>query len=292
MRLPQELLDEIIGHLDLSKKFDRETSETLMSCALVSRALTRPSQMALFHRICAWDYFIDGLQFCDHLSALLSSSPHVADYIRTLDVGIPYNGVNLTLHILSAVTRLHTLIMRDSFDTLLPRDSPVFAFTTLRRFELRYFELQSPQELQSVLLKAVSLEELVLSDISFRNKHENTSFPAIDEKVGSDCSPRLKSLDLVRVQRGRHIVEALDISIRNLESLTLSAPWPTAFSVPPAGKCDVPSAYQGHRCSGRSGAHTYDPGTREPAQLPRIRSSQLGNTGVLLTAAPPVRRLA
>ncbi|KAJ7030357.1 hypothetical protein C8F04DRAFT_1236497, partial [Mycena alexandri] len=91
MRLPQELLDEIIGHLDLSRKFDRETSQTLMSCALVSRALARPSQMALFYRISTWDNFEDDLQFCFNLLALLSSSPHLADYIRTLDVGFPYN---------------------------------------------------------------------------------------------------------------------------------------------------------------------------------------------------------
>ncbi|KAJ7773409.1 hypothetical protein B0H16DRAFT_1512253, partial [Mycena metata] len=234
MRLPQELLDEIIGHFDLSRDFDHETSKTLRSCALVSRALVRPSQMALFCRISSWDYFEDNHEFCEHFLALLSSSRHLVGYIRTLDIELPYKGLDLTLHILAALTQLHTLIMRNSYSypTPFPHDSSVFALPTLRRVELSYFHFLRPQELHSALLKAASLEELVLSDIRCLDETENTSFPAIDGKVGSDCGPRLKSLGLIRVKRGQFFLEALDI--RHLESLTLSArPWPSPLSAHP-----------------------------------------------------------
>ncbi|KAJ7773443.1 hypothetical protein B0H16DRAFT_1512368, partial [Mycena metata] len=221
MRLPQELLEEIIGHLDLSRNFDHETSKTLRSCALVSRALARPSQMALFCRISSRDYFGDNYEFCEHFLALLSSSPHLVGYTRTLDIGLPYKG-DLTLHILAAVTQLHTLIMRNSYSRIpFPHDSSVFALPTLRRVELNYFHFLRPQELHSALIKAISLEELVLFDIRCLDETENTTFPAIDEQVGSDGGPRLKSLVLNRVRCGQHLVEALDI--RHLESLTLSA---------------------------------------------------------------------
>jgi hypothetical protein len=49
-RVPQELVDAILGELDISEQRNFKNEATLKSCAIVARSFIRPSQARLFAR--------------------------------------------------------------------------------------------------------------------------------------------------------------------------------------------------------------------------------------------------
>ncbi|KAJ6552746.1 hypothetical protein B0H19DRAFT_1377576 [Mycena capillaripes] len=222
MRIPQELVDEIISEFDLSQKYDFQIHQTLKSCALAARSFVRPCQRRLFARISVRDYeeystALDreppSLTYSPHassillsrqLAALLSSSPHIALYIRTLD--LCYNVDNTEAKfiplILSAVTALKTLILTDYFQEAFPVNLStiaVFSLPSLRRVELCKYQFAGPLELESLLSRVKSLKELTLDDISFYNDVYGSCDRSSVTSDGRPSNVVLETLTLVRL---------------------------------------------------------------------------------------------
>jgi hypothetical protein len=83
--LAPELIDEIIGHVD--QKDDMSSRSHLLTCSLVCRLWLPSSQRRLFHHIT----FQQGLVHLLHadiqrLDQVLLNSPHLANYIRVLEL--------------------------------------------------------------------------------------------------------------------------------------------------------------------------------------------------------------
>ncbi|KAJ6583063.1 hypothetical protein DFH09DRAFT_1145224, partial [Mycena vulgaris] len=114
--LPQELIDAIIDEFDISLT-DKEgrflDRKTLRSCALVARAFTRPSQGKLFSMVNLQPKDVYGGQPLDErsrpFSKLLSSTPHIGPYVRTLILSYRCGRSYSLEHILSSLPKLRSL---------------------------------------------------------------------------------------------------------------------------------------------------------------------------------------
>ncbi|KAF7345678.1 hypothetical protein MVEN_01587600 [Mycena venus] len=243
MRIPRELIDEIIDELDLSEEYDPKIADALKSCALVSTLFVRSCQTRLFARISVRDYerttgrrdetlssspHMSSIMLSYRLSVLLSTSPHLATYIRTLD--LCYNAstteANFVPRILSAVTALHTLILTDHFCASFPLNSStvaVFSLPTLRRVELRRYQFANPFELESLLSRAKCLKELTLSATFFGENFEHDRV-GVTREAGTASNVTLEKLTLVRVDNDV-VKPMLDlftmVDIRHLKHLSI-----------------------------------------------------------------------
>ncbi|KAF8210792.1 hypothetical protein K438DRAFT_98188 [Mycena galopus ATCC 62051] len=245
MKIPQELIDKIISEFDLSEEYDRTIADTLKSCALVAIPFVRHCQKRLFAKISVRDYERntghrdEGLSFSPHigsimlsqrLSVLLSCSPHIADYVHTLD--LCYNAstteANFMPQILSAVTALDTLILTDHFCGSFPDDPDtisVFSLPSLRRVELCRYQFANPSKLESLLSKAKCLKELTLRAIGFEE-----DFDSVDNDVGGpqlvDRATEVKLEKLTVVELTGLVINSMlnsftTVDIRQLKGLAI-----------------------------------------------------------------------
>ncbi|KAJ7766646.1 hypothetical protein B0H16DRAFT_1686927 [Mycena metata] len=216
VQLPQELIDTIIDEFDVSLTHINYTSifpdrHTLRSCALVSRAFVRPSQKKLFSivsiRSADWNQSPD--ERMRLFSKLLASRPHIAQYVRTLNLGYRCARSKSLDHILLSLPNLNTVNLypwRDSHSRnwqttqefpMHHRDSfvVVFSLSSLRSLALRDHRFTNPVALLSMLGESTGLEELVLQNIEFANL-EVAARPKNPAAI-----PRLvlKSLKLIRM---------------------------------------------------------------------------------------------
>ncbi|KAJ7837284.1 hypothetical protein B0H13DRAFT_2105813 [Mycena leptocephala] len=181
-RLPQELIDAIIDHFDtsLTDQYDCPDRKALRCCALVARALVRPSQMKLFSTVDLRSIYMD--QSPDDrprlFSKLLTSRPHVGHYVKNLFLAYRCARSNSLDRILSYLPKLTSISLHPwhKFYLLEPfpeyhRDSflAAFSLSSLRRLSLRDHVLNDALELQSLLSNSLGLEELVLHGIQFAN---------------------------------------------------------------------------------------------------------------------------
>ncbi|KAJ7648388.1 hypothetical protein DFH06DRAFT_1332623 [Mycena polygramma] len=245
MRIPQELIDEILDEFDLSEKYDDRIAQTLKSCALVARSFVRASQTRLFARISVHDHEANhpeelkllpysphsaSTMLCGRLSALLSSSPHIATYIQTLDLF--YNGTEpVPPMILAAVTELRALTLTDHFCGYFPVNPntlAVFSLRSLRCVELGSYSFHDPcqWELESLLSTATSLRELTLRAVEFSDcNDEDDEFAAGKKLTGTgDGGVILETLTLIRMEAFavRPIVNLFNrVDVKHLTSLSL-----------------------------------------------------------------------
>jgi hypothetical protein len=248
MEIPQELIDAIIDEFPLqldsiSDLPDPETKRTLQSCALVSRSFLQRCQMRLFSRISVWDSYLPTFPLaCQRLAAVLSSSPHLAGYIQTLELVYDVDDsvlVEFVPRILSAVTAIETLQLVRHGDADMrhfpPFDSStiaVFSLPSLRRLELCAWWFRNPLELQALLNLSTSLQELTLHNVSFwevENDSENS--PSAAQRNISSQELVLQSVCLVCIEPD--VVEMMlesfiTVDIKHLKSLSL-------FDSPPNG---------------------------------------------------------
>ncbi|KAF8510327.1 hypothetical protein JB92DRAFT_3144427 [Gautieria morchelliformis] len=82
-RLPRELIDEIMGHVD---KEDGISHYDLWACSLVCRFWLPSSQRRLFHRIYLRPRFPTLYAQIQRLDQVLLNSPHLISYIRTMEL--------------------------------------------------------------------------------------------------------------------------------------------------------------------------------------------------------------
>ncbi|KAJ6579473.1 hypothetical protein DFH09DRAFT_1146758 [Mycena vulgaris] len=185
VQLPQELIDAIIDEFDISLTDDDGAiftdRQTLMSCALVARAFVRPSQANLFSTVNlhAHKYYGNSPDERSRLFAtLLSSRPHIGQYVRTMILSYQRARLNSVDHILASLPNVEVLSLHPWFnyeaDTNPPfpiqlRNSIVALLATapLRRLELRDHQFETWQDLQHMLSNSLGLKELMLSDIDF-----------------------------------------------------------------------------------------------------------------------------
>ncbi|KAJ7841189.1 hypothetical protein B0H14DRAFT_1049988 [Mycena olivaceomarginata] len=236
-RLPQELVDAILGEFDISQKFNAEYQDALKSCALVARSFVCPSQTRLFARTCVRDpgentslpkhQSIPGTIKSQWLAGLLSTSPHIASYIRTLDLYYDPAGIEAKFvsTILGAATALHTLILAGHSHVPLPMSPSivgVFSLPSLRRVELCGYHFDDPPELECLLRKAKGLQDLTLRAVYFRKYVRPTAVGDIISNAPSGVA--LEKLTLVEVER-QDVDSMLDlfttVDIRCLKSLSL-----------------------------------------------------------------------
>ncbi|KAF8151877.1 hypothetical protein K438DRAFT_1778697 [Mycena galopus ATCC 62051] len=242
MEIPQELIDAIIDEFPLrldsiSDLPDPEAKRTLQSCALASRSFLQRCQMRLFSQISVWDSYLPTFPLaCQRLAAVLSSSPHLAGYIQTLE--LVYDADNSILvefvpRILSAVTAVETLQLTRHVDAdtwrFPPFDSSmmaVFSLPSLRRLELCNWEFRNPLELQSLLNLSTSLQELALHYVGFEEEVENGSknSPSAAQRNISSQGLVLESLRLACVKPD--VVEMMlesftTVDIMHLKSLSV-----------------------------------------------------------------------
>ncbi|KAJ7829040.1 hypothetical protein B0H13DRAFT_2116546 [Mycena leptocephala] len=162
-RLPQELIDAIIDHLDtsLTDQYDWHIfpdRKTLRCCALVARALVRPSQMKLFSTVDLRSVYLD--QPPDERPRL----PHVGHYVKNLFLTYRCARSNSLDRILSYLPKLTSISLHPWHSFL-----AAFSLSSLRRLALRDHKFNDALELQSLLSNSLGLEELVLHGIQFTN---------------------------------------------------------------------------------------------------------------------------
>ncbi|KAJ6472047.1 hypothetical protein C8R45DRAFT_1013866 [Mycena sanguinolenta] len=237
MRVPRELLDKIIGEFDLSEKYDIEIAHTLESCALIARSFVGQCQARLFARISVRDYkrfssscHIASTILAQKLFALLSRSPHLAGYIRTLN--LCYNAMereaNFIPHILSAVTGLTELTLWDHGRGFFPMNAltlAAFSLSSLWRVELFGYQFQNAFELESLLSKAKCLKELALKDVGFKDFTPlDDSEVTLPRQIRGTSDVKLETLCLEGLDRPV-VTSVLDsfttIDIRHLKSLSI-----------------------------------------------------------------------
>ncbi|KAJ6487617.1 hypothetical protein C8R45DRAFT_993776 [Mycena sanguinolenta] len=242
--IPTELIYAIIDQLHLPSTLEledwtgqrtySESRRTLRSCALVSRSFVRPSQMRLFSLIFLR---VEDTKYTRSLSAILSSSPHLGGYIRTLHLLAPEPSQPV-LDIIYASKALDTLILQSDyhylyrpfkFDCAIPLLSRL---PTLRCFQLIRYWFRNARELESLLKTSTSLRELKLKHVRFSGEEESDLEVQNDhvpfEHLNGDSSSSvlaLATLNLVAISSA-----TLDsmlkyftmVDIKHLKSLTLS----------------------------------------------------------------------
>ncbi|KAF8209221.1 hypothetical protein K438DRAFT_1960950 [Mycena galopus ATCC 62051] len=235
MTIPQELIDEIIGEFDISQKYDAETEATLKSCALIARPFLRSAQSHLSARISFLDYRSrwkdnrtpPSVLLAQRLSALLHYAPHIAIFIRTLDLCYPSTRpeADLVPRILSAVPALNSLVLRNSAENgpfpVNPSTITVFSLQSLRRVELRGYQFANALELESLLGTAICLKELILRDIYFEDMVQSNA-----DAREAGCGGRVKLENLVLEELYHSAVETMfdsftTVDIRHLKSLAI-----------------------------------------------------------------------
>ncbi|KAJ6471921.1 hypothetical protein C8R45DRAFT_936586 [Mycena sanguinolenta] len=249
MEVPQELIEEIITKLDLSEGYDDVIAETLKSCALVSSSFVERSQAQLFARISVsdhrkitgrWDVApSDGTseKLSERLSALLSCSPHLTNYIRILD--LCYNSMtreaSFVPQILSAVTALTSLTLTNSVGGFFPVASfaaGAFSLSSLRSVELSGYQFRNAFDLESLLSKAKCLKELTLRQIGFNNFQPAAMESVLYRKRNLGGDVKLESVCLDKLHQ-TVITSMLDsftaVDIRHLKSLCTRNSDPTEF---------------------------------------------------------------
>ncbi|KAJ7032039.1 hypothetical protein C8F04DRAFT_671817 [Mycena alexandri] len=178
--LPQELVDAIIDQVD--------EVTTVKSCTLVSGPFLSSAQRKLFRvaRILAGRR---NLSLADY-SHFLSESPHIASYIRDLDIRAhPMTEPAALIHILAVVRNVEcfTLTIVE-----MPKNNPAFTAAlldcvcrpTLRRLHLLYM-----QGVPSTILSAA----MAVPAVSFWH----ISMDATEELPQSDFTPRIRQLSLL-----------------------------------------------------------------------------------------------
>ncbi|KAJ7766651.1 hypothetical protein B0H16DRAFT_369433 [Mycena metata] len=213
VRLPQELIDAIIDEFDVSLTDINNISifpdqNALRSCALVSRAFVRPSQKKLFSIVSTqsgWKESPD--ERLRLFSKLLASRPHIAQYVRTLNLGYRCVRSKSLDHILLSLPNLNTVNLYPWEDFRnrnwepnqeFPkhhRDSFVFVFSlsSLRSLSLQDHRFSNADALLSMLSNSAGLEELVLRNIDF------VDLQVADRPKNRPDTPRLvlRSLKLI-----------------------------------------------------------------------------------------------
>ncbi|KAF8154574.1 hypothetical protein B0H34DRAFT_676329 [Crassisporium funariophilum] len=79
IRLPQELIDTIIGHLS-------DDNQALQDCSLASKALSVTVQKILFKHPCLAVTNHPGRPNSESFLSLISRSPHLCDYVRNITI--------------------------------------------------------------------------------------------------------------------------------------------------------------------------------------------------------------
>ncbi|KAJ6487602.1 hypothetical protein C8R45DRAFT_252446 [Mycena sanguinolenta] len=202
--VPIELIYEVIDQLPLPNLLEdpeatySESRRTLRFCALVSRSFARPSQMRLFSLTSVKGKDIQSLY------AVLSSSPHLRGYIRTLHLrsrlgSSPSDLLYWVLKIFDATEAVDTLIMDSGIaynrvpSDHLPFDSTIPLLSrlpSLRCLQLISYRLRNPFELQSLLTTSASLRELKIQAIYF--DEDDYQLPIVESGQGL----QLESLSL------------------------------------------------------------------------------------------------
>ncbi|KAJ7684292.1 hypothetical protein DFH06DRAFT_1288649 [Mycena polygramma] len=224
MQLPQELIDIIIDMVSVFEDAgDREY--TLLSCALVSRAFTRPSQRKLFSTVqlrCS-DYNHH------HFAALLSSSPHIGTFVRTFRA--EYDADPHTSHpvvitkILAALPCLECICLWARRGThRVFNVSPEFfdacrracSLPTIRRIELGNQVFADAMELESLLANSTGLRELSLGLLSFKSHRV--------VRVPSTRSVSLESMEFSLMLMGEATIQCIleaftTVDVKHLRSL-------------------------------------------------------------------------
>ncbi|KAJ7735737.1 hypothetical protein B0H16DRAFT_1575249 [Mycena metata] len=168
MKLPQELIDLIIGEIFVHKDPDpflpwRQRSPvaiyTLKSCTLLSRAFVRTAQKQLFLAI----------RVRPGLSGLLNT-PHICQYVKHLEVEYAGNEIH---RFLSSLPNLQAISLH-SFSQwgaqLRASVLETLALPTLRCVQLSGYRLADAAELHAMLKNAVGLKQLALTSIAFRQE--------------------------------------------------------------------------------------------------------------------------
>ncbi|KAJ7185891.1 hypothetical protein C8R46DRAFT_1061982 [Mycena filopes] len=236
MKLPQELIDLIIGEIFAYKDPDpfldwRQPSPlniyTLKSCTLLSRACVRQAQKQLFFAL----RFRPGRSTDERLPKLLSA-PHICPYIRDLDL-TPYaesagpllqfckslpNLQALSLHFAAGEWALHSVNVQ-----LL---APLLA--TLRLPSLRCIQLSGPLklgdagQLHDLLKGTVDLKQLALESIGgFRRQGIDTPARRTKPVIVLD-SLRLTDSGLSFADVDSMLEAFTDIDISHLRRLEIS----------------------------------------------------------------------
>jgi hypothetical protein len=161
------------------------------------------------------------------LAGLLSTSPHITSYIRTLDLYYDPAGIEAKFvsTILGAATALHTLILAGHSHvpfSMSPSIVGVFSLPSLRRVELCGYHFDDPPELECLLRKAKGLQDLTLRAVYFRKYVRPTAVG--DIIINAPSGVALEKLTLVEVER-QDVDSMLDlfttVDIRYLKSLSL-----------------------------------------------------------------------
>ncbi|KAJ8487394.1 hypothetical protein ONZ45_g14349 [Pleurotus djamor] len=203
-KLPPELFSVIASHIS--------NNDTLIRCAITSRAWVLPSQQCLFHHL---DLIMDGeftsagANRLNRLCRCLDSSPHLIPYIHSLriiffDESILWNGALTT--------------QQDQLIAILSRLPQLAAFSIIAASGLR-MESAIPPHLREVISKTIhsSIKHLSLFCLDF---DESSTFISL---LGPEF-PKLRSLSLEYIDVNS--VSAMEAfrgdSIIELDSLALT----------------------------------------------------------------------
>ncbi|KAJ7018687.1 hypothetical protein C8F04DRAFT_365559 [Mycena alexandri] len=195
MKLPQELVDLIIGEIFVHKDPDpflawRQRSPvaryTLKSCTLLSRAFLRTAQKQLFLAI----RIRSGVSDAERLAQLLNT-PHLCRYVKDLEVEYGGDGLFWACQFSSLLPNLQAISLHSLREWVEQPDSvrAILTLPTLRCVQLTGYRLRDAVELHTILKNAVGLKQLALTSIAFRNE-------VIDVRIRPPASIVLDSLRL------------------------------------------------------------------------------------------------
>ncbi|KAJ7270493.1 hypothetical protein C8J57DRAFT_1716544 [Mycena rebaudengoi] len=242
MRVPQEIVDEIIDHCAMSEE-ERTTSvhwhlpgvASLKACALTCRSFLPRSQMHLFATItCDTD-----TPALFHFYRLLSGSPHIGPlYVRSfILVGVNEQSHDiladsiLVSRILALLPHLtHLEVDSDSsyeyeWGLQLPILKTAFQKTlslhSLRTFCLSNYAFSDATELDSFLSHATALLDLSLKDIQFDNSSWRRSRTSPRDATVVLTSLQVREIDPQSIYDMLAAFSAVDI--RHLRSLNVES---------------------------------------------------------------------
>lgn len=134
-----ELVDAVIGEVEaLETRWERGRKD-LKSCSLVSRTFRHPSQRRLFRSATIGTgrrVWFAGQKHPKEIMSGLARTPHLASYVRDLDIEIAegdYIQLREIFPLLTGVTRVEIAAF-DSMSESWYRDSPPFFRVALRSF--------------------------------------------------------------------------------------------------------------------------------------------------------------